>query len=590
MKKSDMKPKNSKKTIIRLIKSIGKWKYSILLAVILALMSTVLMIFGPNILGDITTEAVGGIMSGAGMNWEKINIALIVLIGLYVFSAIVSYLEGWILSGVSAKYSKNLKKQILEKISKLPLEYFDKHSTGDMLSRMTNDVDVVAGAFSALLTNMITSVVKVIGILVMMLLISVPLSMIAMVVVPISVFVLGGIMKKSQSYFKKNTEILAEINSRVEESYTGHLVIQANSREESTAEDFKKINNRLYETSLKSQFLGSLTFPMTHVFSNISYVLISAVGGYLAVQGKILIGEVQAFIQYTESFNRPIASVAQISTTIQQTIAAAERIFDFLDEKEEQDEKESSSDLAVRGMVEFENVNFSYKKDQPVIKNFSCRVEPGTQVAIVGPTGAGKTTIVNLLMRFYEIDSGEIKIDGVSVKDLNRNEVRAMFGMVLQDTWLFSGTIYENLKYGRRDVSLDEVKKVAKMIGIDHLIESLPDGYETKINEDSNNISAGEKQLLTIARAMIAGAPMMILDEATSNVDTRTEQLIQEAFVKLVKNKTSFVIAHRLSTIRNADLILVMDSGNIVEQGNHEELITKNGFYADLYNSQFSED
>ncbi len=584
------KPKNLKRSAGQFLKSLGSYKWSFLVICILAAIATALTIFGPKILGSMTTSAVESLSNTGQIDWQPIVSALISLIVLYVASAIISYIEGFIQSIVSARYAKKLRESILIKISKLPMSYFDKVKYGDTLSRMTNDIDTITTSLNQSLTEIITSITLVIGILIMMLSISGPLSLIAIVSVPISLIFVGGIMGRAQKYFRTSRTALGTVSSTIEEDYTGQSIIKSNSHGKKSYDEFSRENERLYKATWKAQFFGSLAFPVVHIFTNLSYILICIVGGLEAIKGTITIGNVQAFIQYVNQFNRPITQVASIAATVQQTLAAAERVFDFLELPENTPDPNPAHALKnIKGAVEFHDVNFSYDKVKPIIKNFSAKITPGSQVAIVGPTGAGKTTIVNLLMRFYDPDSGYITIDGIPTTEITRGDVRKNFGMVLQDTWLFSGTIYENLRYGRPDATLDEIKKSAKIAGIDHFIEALPHGYHAKIDEDSDNISAGEKQLLTIARAMIADPPMIILDEATSNVDTRTEQLVQAAFDKLTHGRTSIVIAHRLSTIRNADLILVMKDGNIIEQGNHAELLKKNGFYAELYNSQFSE-
>ena len=584
------KPKDTKGSIRRFLASIKRWRVALIAVCILAIISTALTIFGPKILGNMTTSAITSITQSGAIDWEPIINSAITLIILYVSSAAISYIQEFILAYASAKYTNVLRSEVLDKISRLPMSYFDKVQFGDTLSRMTNDVDTIATTLRNSLTEIISSITMLIGILIMMFTISVPLSLIAIVSVPISLVVVGKVMGRAQKYFRRQREYLGTVNSTVEEDYTGQQIIKVNNHRAKSLESFSRENESLYESSWKAQFFGSLAFPITHVFTNLGYVAICIVGGYLSISGRISIGDVQAFIQYVNQFNRPITQVAQIVATVEQALAAAERIFDFLDEPEQALDPESPIKPAeVSGAVDFDKVNFSYVKGQPVIKNFSAHIEPGQQVAIVGPTGAGKTTIVNLLMRFYNPDSGTISIDGVPTKDMLRADVRNLFGMVLQDTWLFSGSITENLKYGKPSATLHDVKAAARLAGVDHFIESLPRGYQTIIDEDSDNISAGEKQLLTITRAIVADPPMIILDEATSNVDTRTEELIQRAFDKLTHGRTTFVIAHRLSTIRNADLILVMKDGNIVEQGTHDTLLKKNGFYAELYNSQFED-
>ncbi len=587
------KPKNFDATFKRFMVEAKQYKKSVIIAVILSVLSVLLTIFGPMILGLMTTSATTSIAKGEGVNWGEIISLIMLLLSLYVVSGIINYIKELILMRTSARFSRMMRGKILEKISKLPASYFDKVKIGDIMSRMTNDVDSVSMELASTISEVVTSIVTLVGILAMMLFISVPLSIIAIIAVPASMIFAKRLAEQAQKFFKKQRTVLGELNSRIEEDYTGQLIIKANTHEKKTLEEFRKSNSELFEASWKSQFFGTLPFPVTHVFTHFAYVLICMVGGYFTITGRITIGNIQAFIQYVNQFNRPITEVAQLSATIQQIMAAAERVFEFLDAEELEPEVDCAdvNVAGISGAVEFHDVSFSYDKKKPVIKNFSAKIEPGMQVAIVGPTGAGKTTIVNLLMRFYEPDSGYITIDGRPVREMKRSDVRRLFGMVLQDTWLFSGTIMNNLKYGAgKNIPEEEVKKAIKTVSIEHFIDSLPQGLNTVIDEDSDNISAGEKQLLTIARAMVAEPPMMILDEATSNVDTRTEQMIQDAFSKLTKGRTSFVIAHRLSTIRNADLILVMKDGNIVEQGKHDDLLALGGFYAELYNSQFAED
>ena len=589
-------PRDFKNALGRFWQSIREWKVKIVVAAVLSLVSTLLMVFGPMILGMMTTSATESLKNQGAINWSEINFLAFVLIATFLSSAIIGYIQGVVTSSLSVVYEKKLRESILKKMRRLPIGYFDRTPNGDVMSRMINDVDTISVSFAETLTQIITSVTTLVGYLAIMLYLSVTLSLIAIVAVPISTIFIARVLKKAKVYFVAERETLGKLNAIIEENFSGQLIIKANNHAGQSIKNFETINQKLYQESSEAQFLSSLTFPLTHVFLNLAYAGVCMLGGYCVIIGTISIGGIQAFIQYLNRFNRPITEVAQLSSTIQQILAAAERIFDFLEEKEEEPEVEKSlfsqivnKNRKLQGEVEFRNVNFSYDV-KPVIKNFSVKIEPGMQVAIVGPTGAGKTTIVNLLMRFFDPNDGEILIDGVETSKMKRSEVRDLFGMVLQDTWLFSGTIMENLKYGAKKISDEEVYKAAKLVGVDHFIKSLPNGYQTVISEDSDNISAGEKQLLTIARAVISEPMMMILDEATSNVDTRTEQLIQDAFSKLTKGRTSFVIAHRLSTIREADLILVMREGNIIEQGNHKELIAKNGFYAELYNSQFSED
>ena len=569
------------------LKSIKKYRFPILISVLLTIGSAVLGLFIPKILGDMTTVAVS---SYPDLDWSTLGGKAILVIVLFCTSALLGYGQAYILAIVSAKYTKDIREQILDKISRLPISYFDKHQYGDTLSRMSNDVDVLTTSMSQEIADISMSLTTLVGVMIIMLTISVPLSLISFVVVPISVLVVGRIMRFAQKYFREQQKTLGVLNSEIEEDYSGQVVIKSNSHEDKAMEEFGKINEKLTVVSRRAQIYSSLSFPVTHIFTNLGYVAICALGGVFVVQGQITIGNIQAFIQYVSRFNRPITEIASTTSTLQALLAASERIFDFLNEPEEQPDIEPFKAISdVKGAVEFHHIDFSYIPGRPVIRDFSVKVEPGMKVAIVGPTGAGKTTIINLLMRFYEPDSGYISIDGVPTREMRRADVRQLFGMVLQDTWLFSGTVEENLRYGRTTATLDDIKKAAKASNVNHIIEALPKSYHSEISEDSDNISAGEKQLITIARAMVANPPMMILDEATSNVDTRTEQLIQDSFEKLTHGRTSFVIAHRLSTIRNSDLILVMRDGAVVEQGNHEELLKLNGFYAELYNSQFAE-
>lgn len=599
------KPKNFKKSLNRFLAMLKPWAIPIVIAMILSVSATVCSIFGPKILGDMTNTAVedfarvtqenGGQIPDAetmahSLNWDKLGSFAWTLILLYAASAILNYIEGVIFSVISARFAERVRGKIIEKISKLPIAYFDRHQIGDTLSRMNNDVEMMANSLADMFTRITTSITALVGILIMMLTISPVLSLLALIVVPLSLISISLVAKRAQKFFRAQQATLGALNSIIEEDFSGQTLIKANTHEETSIAAFEKTNQKLYKTSWQAQFFSALAFPITTLFTNFNYVLICIVGGRMAIEGTLLIGSVQAFIQYVSQFNRPITEVSQITANIQQTFAAAERIFEFLDEPEETPDFEPACEITdVKGAIEFHHVKFSYTPDKPIIKDYSVEVRPGMQVAIVGPTGAGKTTIINLLMRFYDPDSGYITIDDVPTIEMRRADVRKMFGMVLQDTWLFSGTIEENLRYGRPHAAHDEIVAAAKASHVHHFIESLPKGYKTQISEDSDNISAGEKQLLTIVRAMVADPPMMILDEATSNVDTRTEQLIQQAFAKLTRGRTSFVIAHRLSTIRSSDLILVMKDGDIVEHGNHDELLAKNGFYAELYNSQFDE-
>lgn len=601
-----MKPQNLGAATHIFLKSLRPWLFPIIFAGLLAIAATICSIFGPSILGQMTDTAIGdyqaaierasGNVPGSAelntaLNWGKLGSLALTLIALYLVAAILNYLQGVILSIVAANYAKKSRAAIIAKISRLPISYFDQHQIGDTLSRMSSDVDAVSTTLANVLTQIITSITTLIGILIMMVIISPWLSVIALVAVPLSLIFVSLVAKKAQNYYRHGRTALSSLNSLIEEDYSGHSLIKANNRDQLSIEKFQRANQHLFELSWKSNFLSQLAFPITNMFTNISYVAICIAGGRLAIDGKLMIGSVQAFLQYVSQFNRPITEVSQIAASIQQSLAATERIFEFLNEPEESPDRIPAQTINnIQGAVAFHHVNFSYDKKEPIIQDFSVKIKPGMQVAIVGPTGAGKTTIINLLMRFYDPDSGYITIDGVPTTEMKRADVRRLFGMVLQDTWLFSGTIVENLKYGDTKATEEQILAATKASHVHHFIESLSHGYKTQISEDSDNISAGEKQLLTIARAMIANPPMMILDEATSNVDTRTEQLIQDAFTKLTHGRTSFVIAHRLSTIRNSDLILVMKAGNIVEQGTHDELLAQNGFYAELYNSQFAEE
>ena len=585
-------PKNSKnksmwQSFKVFLKSIKGYRLPIIIAVVLTIGSAIFGLFIPKILGDMTTVAVN---SYPDLDWPALGSKALLVIVLFLISAALNYAQAYILAVVSAKYTKEIREKILDKIFRLPISYFDKHQYGDTLSRMSNDVDVLTTSMSQEIADVSLSLTTLVGVMIIMLTISVPLSLISFIVVPASVIVVAKIMKFAQKYFREQQNTLGVLNSEIEEDYAGEIVIKSNSYEDLVLDEFDKVNDKLTTVSRRAQVYSSLSFPVTHIFTNLGYVAICALGGVFVVQGQILIGDIQAFIQYVSRFNRPITEIASTTSTLQALLAASERIFDFLNEPEEEPDALPAKTIdKVKGEVEFHDVSFSYLPGRPVIRDFSVKIKPGMNVAIVGPTGAGKTTLINLLMRFYEPSSGYITVDGVPTREMTRADVRGLFGMVLQDTWLFSGTVEENLRYGRLTASLDDIKRAAKASNVNHIIEALPRGYKTMISEDSDNISAGEKQLITIARAMVANPPMMILDEATSNVDTRTEQLIQDSFEKLTHGRTSFVIAHRLSTIRNSDLILVMRDGAVVEQGTHDELLKLNGFYAELYNSQFAE-
>ena len=545
-------------------------------------------------LGKATTALSEGLMAkiqGTGsIDFTYIGQILLFELGLYVCSAAFNFIQGWIMTGVTQKICYRMRKEISRKINRMPMKYFESRTYGEVLSRITNDVDTLGQGLNQSITTIITSVATLVGVLIMMLSISPLMTLIAIVILPISMALISFVVKKSQKYFKDQQEYLGHINGQVEEVYGGHLVIKAFNREKDTIEEFNRTNEILYQSAWKSQFLSGMMQPIMMFVGNLGYAAVALSGGLLAIRGTITIGDIQAFIQYVKNFTQPIQQIAQVINQVQSMAAASERVFEFLNEEEEDQTVEHPADVsAVTGTVDFDHVQFGYNPDQTIIKDFSAHVKPGQKIAIVGPTGAGKTTMVKLLMRFYDVNSGSIKLDGHDVRDFNRRELRDAFGMVLQDTWLFKGTIMENIRYGRLEATDEEVIAAAKAAHADHFIKTLPGGYQMELNEDASNVSQGQKQLLTIARAILADNKILILDEATSSVDTRTEVTIQKAMDNLMRGRTSFVIAHRLSTIRNADLILVMKDGDIVEQGNHEELLEKNGFYANLYNSQFED-
>ena len=589
------KPKNFKETTKKLIKGyLGKYKLSLIIVFIFAIGSTIFTIVGPKILGNATTEIfnglVGKLSGGDGINFEKIGQILLILLTLYVISAIFSFIQGFTMTGVSQKITYKLRKDIAEKINKLPMKYFDTKTHGEVLSIITNDVDTLSMNLNQSITQIITTICTIIGILIMMLSISWQMTLISLIILPISGIIVKNVVGKSQKYFKMQQDYLGHVNGQVEEIYGGLNIVKVFNGEEKTMKEFKKANNELYQSGWKSQFLSGLMHPIMHFISNIGYVGVAVAGGYLAINGTITVGNIQSFIQYNKQFTQPINQIAQISGMLQAMIAAAERVFEFLEQPEEKETSKGNIDIEkLKGNVEFKKVNFGYSKDKIIINNFNRKDKEGQKKAIVGPTGAGKTTIVKLLMRFYDVNSGEILIDGHNIKDFKRGELRKMFGMVLQDTWLFGGTVKDNIKYGKEDATDDEVIRAAKAAHVHHFIKTLPNGYNSMLNEESSNVSAGQKQLLTIARVILTDPKILILDEATSSIDTRTEIEIQKAMDNLMQGRTSFIIAHRLSTIKNADLILVMKQGDIVEQGTHDELLSKNGFYADLYNSQFEE-
>lgn len=585
------KAKDFKGTTRKILSYIGSYKIAIVLVMISAVAGTVFNIVGPKVLSKATTEIFNGLVSkvsgGAGIDFHKIGVILLILLGLYCVSALFSFIQGYIMSGISQKLSFRMRKEISEKINRMPLAYFESKTVGEVLSRITNDVDTFGMSLNQSITTLITSVTTLIGVFIMMMTISPLMTLIALVILPISAFLISVVVKHSQKYFKAQQEYLGDINGTIEESYSGHTIIKAFNREEKVNQDFQETNAKLYASAWKSQFLSGLMQPIMTFVGNLGYVAVAVTGSMLAVAGSITVGDIQAFIQYVRSFTQPITQIAQVFNMLQSMAAAAERIFEFLDEEEEPVTENPVRLEDIKGEVEFEHVRFGYDPQKPVIHDFTCHVEPGSMVAIVGPTGAGKTTMVKLLMRFYDVNSGCIKVDGENVKDFERRNLREAFGMVLQDTWLFKGTIMENIRYGRLDATDEEVIAAAKAANADHFIRTLPGGYDMELNEEASNVSQGQKQLLTIARAILADNRIMILDEATSSVDTRTEQHIQDAMANLMKGRTSFVIAHRLSTIRDADVILVMKDGDIIEQGNHKQLLAQNGFYAQLYNSQF---
>ena len=595
MRGSGEKAKDFKGTMRRLVSYLAKYRLSIIIVLIFAIGSVTFSVIGPKILGKATTEIFNGLVSkvsgnGTGIDFDAIKRILITLILLYVVSAVFSFIQGFIMSGISQKVAYNLRDELVKKLNRLPMKYFDTRTHGEVLSRFTNDIDTLAQSLNQSLTQIITSVTTLVGVFIMMLSISVVMTFSALLVIPISLFIITFIIKRSQKYFKNQQEFLGQVNGQVEELYGGHVVVQAFNGEEDSIKEFNKINNKLYESAWKSQFLSSTMQPIMMFVGNLSYVVVSILGGYLVIKNKIEVGDIQSFIQYVRSFNQPISQMAQISNQLQSTAAAAERVFEFLNEEEEDITVENPVSIeGLQGKIDFEHVEFGYNEDRIIIKDFNANVKPGQKVALVGPTGAGKTTMIKLLMRYYDVNSGAILVDGHNIKDFNRGELREMFGMVLQDTWLFSGSIKENIRYGRLNASDEEVIEAAKAAHVHHFIKTLPDGYNMVLNEESSNISQGQKQLLTIARAILADPKILILDEATSSVDTRTELLIQKAMDNLMEGRTSFVIAHRLSTIKDADLILVINDGDIVEQGNHEELLAKGGFYANLYNSQFAD-
>ncbi len=592
------KPKDFKKTTKKLINSyLAKYKIPLIIVLIFAVGSTIFTIVGPKILGNATTEIFNGIMSklsgGSGIDFGKIAQIAITLLGLYLLSAVFSFVQGFTMTGIAQKITYKMRNDIAAKINKLPMNYFDKRTNGEVLSIITNDIDTLSMNLNQSITQIITSVCTIIGILIMMFSISWQMTLISLVILPVAAIIVRIIVGRSQKYFNRQQEYLGHVNGQVEEIYGGLTVVKAFNAEGKVTNTFDKANDELYKSAWKSQFLSGLMHPVMNFISNIGYVGVAVAGGYLAINGTITVGNIQSFIQYNKQFTQPINQIAQISSMLQSMVAAAERVFEFLEEPEEVDTAKGNIDTSkLQGNVEFDHVKFGYNPDKIIIKDFSAKVKEGQKIAIVGPTGAGKTTMVKLLMRFYDVTDGAILVDGHNVKDFERGKLRKMFGMVLQDTWLFGGTVKDNIKYSKEDATDDEVIQAAKAAHVHHYIKTLPNGYNSMINEESSNISAGQKQLLTIARVILADPKILILDEATSSIDTRTEIQIQAAMDNLMKGRTSFVIAHRLSTIKNSDLILVMNQGDIVEQGTHEELLAKGegGFYYELYNSQFDEE
>ena len=586
------KAKDFKGTLKKLLHYMSVFKVQMAFIVIFAICGTVFDIVGPKILGKATTEIYNGLVSkvsgGSGMDFGRIGQILLMTLGLYLISALCSFIQGYLMTGVSQKTTYRLRKEISEKINRMPMNYFDTKPVGEVLSRVTNDIDTLGQSLNQSATQMITSVTTLIGVLAMMLSISPLMTLATLVILPVSMILISFVMKHSQKYFRGQQEYLGNVNGQVEEIYSGHNIIKAFNKEEDVIREFDTTNDRLYDSAWRSQFFSGMMMPIMQFIGNLGYVVVAILGGFLAIRKTIEVGDIQSFIQYVKRFTQPIQQIAQVANMLQMTAAASERVFEFLEEEEEDQTVEHPVSVEnMEGNVSFDHVHFGYNADKIIVNDFSAEVKEGQKIAIVGPTGAGKTTMIKLLMRFYDVNSGAIKIDGHDVRDFNRSELREMFGMVLQDTWLFNGSIRDNIKYGKLDATDEEVIQAAKAAHVHQFVKTLPGGYDMELNEEANNVSQGQKQLLTIARAILADPKILILDEATSSVDTRTEVLIQKAMDNLMKGRTSFVIAHRLSTIRDADMILVMKDGDIVEQGNHEELLAKGGFYADLYNSQF---
>lgn len=589
------KAKDFKGTTKKLLNNyLSKYRLALVIVIIFAIGSTIFSIVGPKILGNATTEIFNGLVSklsgGSGIDFGKIGQILLTLLALYGLSALFSLIQGFTMTGVAQKLTYKMRNDLAKKINKLPMHYFDKKTKGEVLSIITNDIDTLSQNLNQSITQIITSICTLIGVLIMMLSISWEMTLVSLLILPVTVFIVKNVVGKSQKYFKKQQDYLGHVNGQVEEIYGGHTIVKAFNGENEAIKEFSKANKELYQSAWKSQFLSGLIFPIMNFIGNIGYVAVAILGGYLAIQGKITVGNIQSFIQYNKQFTQPINQIAQVSSMLQAMVAAAERVFEFLEEPEEVEDVENpKSTEGLKGNVTFDHVKFGYDEDRTIINDFSAKVKDGQKIAIVGPTGAGKTTMVKLLMRFYDVNSGAILLDGINIKDFKREDLRKMFGMVLQDTWLFGGTIKDNIRYSKPDATDAEVIEAAKAAHVHHFIKTLPSSYDMILNEESSNVSAGQKQLLTIARVILADPKILILDEATSSIDTRTEIQIQAAMDNLMKGRTSFIIAHRLSTIKNADLILVMNHGDIVEQGTHKELLAKGGFYADLYNSQFEE-
>ncbi|EQK46969.1 ABC transporter ATP-binding protein [Paraclostridium bifermentans] len=590
------KAKDFKGTMKNLFNYLKPYRISIFIVVIFAIGSSAFSIVGPKVLGKATTEIFEGLIrkvsnqGNAGIDFDYIGKVLLILLGLYVISALFSFVQSFIVSGISQKVSYKLRKEISEKINRMPLKYFDKRTHGEVLSRITNDIDTLSQNLNQIMTQIITAVTTVIGVLIMMLSISWQMTIASLLILPISMIIIGFIVKNSQSHFKSQQKYLGHVNGQVEETYGGHNIVKAFNREDAAIAEFNELNDKLYESAWKSQFLSGMMMPMMTFIGNLGYVLVSILGGYFTIKKTIQVGDILSFIQYVRSFNQPIAQTAQVANIMQSMAAAAERAFEFLDEEEEiQVSDHPVSVENIKGDVSFDHVNFGYSEDKIIINDFTTNIKAGQKVAIVGPTGAGKTTVVKLLMRFYDVNKGAILIDGKNINDFNRADLRSLFGMVLQDTWLFNGSIMENIRYSKLNATDEEVIEASKAAHVHHFVKTLPAGYSMELNEEASNVSQGQKQLLTIARAILADPKILILDEATSSVDTRTEVLIQKAMENLMEGRTSFIIAHRLSTIKDADLILVMKDGDIIEQGSHEELLKADGFYASLYNSQFED-